>query len=191
MHLSILKDWHKAESGETLLPDREDAFAFPAYEGDDAARGFWKQLSYAVLNGERRFNNWPTGLKDQAPSPFMDLPEALDILFRELPLVEHYAFTGIGLKLMKSESDVLILSLKELMSRNIGFLPMHDGIMVPETASSIARTAMQEAYKKVVGSVPIVTEKPVMKVAPPPLQNQQFDLDKIVALPPSDNPYDF
>jgi len=50
------------------------------------------------------------------------------------------------------------------------------------------RTAMQQAYKKVMGAVPVVTETPVrphqpVRPIPKPSPAQEFDLDKIVALP--------
>lgn len=68
---------------------------------------------------------------------------------------------GIGLKLMHTESRILMAALRRLFERGIPALPMHDGLMVPASKEAAARTAMARASMQIVGVALPVTRKEI------------------------------
>lgn len=59
--------------------------------------------------------------------------------------------TGVGLRLMFLESQILIAALLRLTDQRITALPMHDGIMCPRSNAALVETAMQDAAEQIVG----------------------------------------
>lgn len=60
--------------------------------------------------------------------------------------------TGLGLRLMFTESRILVAALRTLMAHGIPALPMHDGIMVPRSKSNQAVIAMVGASEEIAGA---------------------------------------
>lgn len=77
------------------------------------------------------------------------------------PGIAHLFGKGVGLYLMKTESDILVATLRELFASNVPALPMHDGIMVPESAEQAGRRAMAMASLEVVGTALEIVKKPI------------------------------
>ncbi len=75
------------------------------------------------------------------------------------PGIAHLFGRRLGLRLMKTESDILMATLLGLFAQGIPALPMHDGIMVPASCEEAARRAMAQASMEIVGtSLPVVTK---------------------------------
>ncbi|WP_289014871.1 hypothetical protein [uncultured Methylobacterium sp.] len=68
--------------------------------------------------------------------------------------------TGIGLRLMFRESQVLVAALLALAEEGAAALPMHDGLMVARSKADLAAGIMAEAAKAITGYyLPISLEK--------------------------------
>ncbi|WP_244031535.1 hypothetical protein [Methylobacterium sp. E-016] len=68
--------------------------------------------------------------------------------------------TGIGLRLMFRESQVLVAALLTLADKGIPALPMHDGLMVAGSKDDLAARIMGEAAQDVTGHrLPISLKK--------------------------------
>ncbi|KQP10166.1 hypothetical protein ASF28_03150 [Methylobacterium sp. Leaf99] len=67
--------------------------------------------------------------------------------------------TNLGLKLMFTESTILMNALDKLMAQGIVALGMHDGVMVAESNQEAARKAMEAASEEVLGIALVVVSK--------------------------------
>ena len=64
--------------------------------------------------------------------------------------------TGIGMRLMFLESQILVATLLRLIAQGIIALPMHDGLMCQKSKTQIAMQAMRDAAVEITGfSLPI------------------------------------
>lgn len=81
------------------------------------------------------------------------------------PGIAHLFGTGVGLRLMFTESRILVSALLRLIDHGIPALPMHDGLMVPASREAAARTAMAWASMELVGTALPVKRKEVPKPA--------------------------
>jgi hypothetical protein len=93
-----------------------------------------------------------------------------------MSLVEKYRYTGLGLRLMRQESDVLIALLLDLTERGIGFVPCHDGLMVPEFKKKLTHDLMLKHYQAITGQRISVKEKTISKPPTAPLIMQRVNL---------------
>ncbi|WP_457153133.1 hypothetical protein [Mesorhizobium sp. P5_C1] len=75
------------------------------------------------------------------------------------PAIASMFGTGLGLRLMLTESRILVATLRTLMEQGVPALPMHDGIMVPASKEKEAREAMDSVAVTIVGVVLPVTRK--------------------------------
>ncbi|MER9594547.1 hypothetical protein [Mesorhizobium sp. M0244] len=73
------------------------------------------------------------------------------------PAIASMFGTGLGLRLMFTESRILVEALRTLMERRVPALPMHDGIMVPRSKANQAVIAMIHASEEIAGArLPVV-----------------------------------
>ena len=86
-----------------------------------------------------------------------------ELIFLHIPLFQKYAYKALGLRLMRLESDILIAVLLDLIKRGVGFIPMHDGIMVPESEKDLTRHLMLKHYKAITGQGIKIKEKTIRK----------------------------
>jgi hypothetical protein len=76
------------------------------------------------------------------------------------PGIAHLFGKGLGLRLMKTESEILLATLGQLFEQGIPALPMHDGLMVPASSEEAARRAMARASMRIVGvTLPIAKKR--------------------------------
>ncbi|MFJ5486900.1 hypothetical protein ACIKTA_04360 [Hansschlegelia beijingensis] len=136
MHVSLLHAWDGR-----VMPEC-DPFIIPGFESH---RDFVKKASYCIINSKKPLKRCPEGLRGDLPKGvrWKDLEPAI---LEHVPLVAQYAYTGAGLRLMRDESDILVSVLLGLAEAGIGFIPMHDGLMVPESQVAYAEHLMIDAY---------------------------------------------
>lgn len=73
------------------------------------------------------------------------------------PAIAHLFGVGIGLRLMFTESEIMLTTLRILVGQGLPALPMHDGIMVAATQEAAARWAMARGSMQIVGmALPVV-----------------------------------
>ncbi|KQU66660.1 hypothetical protein ASC75_08465 [Aminobacter sp. DSM 101952] len=73
------------------------------------------------------------------------------------PAISHLIGIGLGLRLMFTESEIMLATLRVLIEQDIPALPMHDGIMVSTGHESAGRRAMAIGSMLIVGTaLPVV-----------------------------------
>src|SRR5208282_1011715 len=80
------------------------------------------------------------------------------ILERHQPIRGQFE-VGIGLNLMRLESDILIAVLLRLLDLGVVALPMHDGLMVRHEEAERVERVMREVSEALTGSELPVREK--------------------------------
>ena len=161
MHLRLLYAKRRRETGGQIDLDLLAVDPFDI-SGDSLERDFFKQMSYVVLNCSKPLKDFPKdpSLRNLIPERYRKRFKVFEReLFEALPIVKEYAYTGVGLELMKWESDILIDVLLCLCDHRIGFVPMHDGLMVPDSAKPLAEQAMVEAFSKRTDLEPVIKDK--------------------------------
>ncbi|WP_157085309.1 hypothetical protein [Methylobacterium sp. Leaf99] len=99
------------------------------------------------------------------PEILQDLPEGTTAeALRKALAIKHPGLVGafrtnLGLKLMFTESTILMNALDKLMAQGIVALGMHDGVMVAESNQEAARKAMEAASEEVLGIALVVVSK--------------------------------
>lgn len=78
-----------------------------------------------------------------------------DIARHHAPIVELFG-TGRGLVVMKKESDVLVGVLTELQGHGVHGLPIHDGILVPESKAELGMKVMADWFYRVTGAEAVI-----------------------------------
>ncbi|MRX33845.1 hypothetical protein [Aminobacter sp. MDW-2] len=77
------------------------------------------------------------------------------------PAIAHLFGVGIGLRLMFTESEIMLATLRILIGQGIPVLPMHDGIMMAATQEAAARRAMARGSMLIVGTALPVVRKDI------------------------------
>lgn len=99
--------------------------------------------------------------------------KSLSVREIEDPILRHHApirglfYTGFGLTLQFIESQVLILSLRRLLGREIVALPIHDCLLVARSVAGAATLVMLDCFKEIVGVQGVVTVKTAPAVPVP------------------------
>ncbi len=127
--------------GSEFDPDT-DPFIIPGFE---AHRDTIKRASYAILNSPKKLTGYPDGFSKEERSK-LTWKELNGLIEKHIPIIHKYSYTGIGLTLSYHESCILINVMKMLISSDIGFVPMHDGIMVPESQKGLTSWLMRGCY---------------------------------------------
>lgn len=134
-------------------PNSGDAFSIPGYEQH---RTQFKKLAYSMLNSTRKLKAFPEGFNKGGWTDGFSKLKAL--LISHLPLLLKYDGTGVGLHLMRMESDIITRACENMMLHNNGFVIMHDGLLVSKDAK-YPEECMREAYLSSLGWEPVVTKE--------------------------------
>jgi hypothetical protein len=126
-----------------------------APQGDVYALEGWprdgvKRVVSTLLFREKAIDAFPKGTRElfHKRARFRDLEQAI---YRRLPVVQAHANTRIGYRLFRAESDCLDHVCAELIRRDIGFVPIHDAVLVPVHEAGTAQVAMWRAFLDVAG----------------------------------------
>ncbi|MBS9478995.1 hypothetical protein [Ancylobacter radicis] len=126
-------------------PPEGDMYALPGLIDQRAAV---KTAFNVLLNDSHRRNSWPAMLLDEGEKaePSEVLPVGWTVKkVKAAVLSRHPALapclgSGIGLKLMHTESEMLVAVLTEMQARGIVGLGIHDGLLAPASkADEVAR----------------------------------------------------
>jgi hypothetical protein len=125
-----------------------DIYAIPGLEGHRAAV---KKAMNCLLMDDFTRRSWPDELvqgDEVNPSPALIPPGWTVKRMRTAILERHPAMasclgTGMGLKLMNTESRILLAVLGEMRSRGIVGLGLHDGLMVPRSRAEEVKLIME------------------------------------------------
>ena len=147
-----------------------------AIEGLEKHRPAVKKALNTLLMDDHRRRSWPSELTDVEEGREADevLPEGWTVARARAAIVaRHHALegclgAGLGLKLMRTESEIMLAVLMELKARSIVGLGIHDGLLVQESRAEEVRLMMEEmAVGKVGATIPVSLER--LYVDAPPL----------------------
>lgn len=141
----------------SLKPPDGDLYAVPGLEAPEYRDGV-KGMLNALFFSDGPKVRIPSSFKASLPKGWTAAKVKAAILARH-PVLEPILEIGIGMKLMFTESQILIAVLLRLMERGIVALPMHDGIMVAKSKASLAKTVMEEVAVEETGYRLPVSEK--------------------------------
>ena len=132
-------------------------------EGYEQYRDMIKQCAYAILNAPKSIKNYPEGIIERGSVPPLSWRQMEAVIFDHIPLFEKHKYSAIGLGLMRKESDILIAVLLDLIKRQVGFIPMHDGLMVPQSKKQLVHDLMLNHYRAITGQSIKIKEKTIRK----------------------------
>lgn len=117
-----------------------------------------KKLVSAMLFRSKPLVRLPKGLATLLP-PRTSAEAIRAEIFRAFPELAGVMETGAGLHLMFRESEILVAALLDFAAKDIPALPMHDGVMVPQSKANIAGEILQSAASRIVGfPLPVVSK---------------------------------
>jgi hypothetical protein len=131
-----------------------DPYQVPGYDGR-LLRELGKYALNSLLNRDRQ-SGPPSTLKAKpehraalgADFDFQRFVSALTAM--HAPIVDAFG-TGIGLRLQRIDSDILVKVLRRTSREGIVALPIHDSVIVDHRHEVLLRSAMIDAYKEVTG----------------------------------------
>jgi len=133
-----------------IAPPDGDLYASVRLPGA-ADRDAVKHLVAAMLFRNSPITRIPPTLRSELP-PRISADTARDAIFNAHPALLSVFEHGIGLRLMFTESQILVAALLRLIDHRIPALPMHDGLMVAQSKSGAALDAMRDASEQITGS---------------------------------------
>lgn len=97
----------------------------------------------------------PKDSSDKLP-PDLSITQIVSLIRQAHPHIAHYLCTNIGHYCQYIESKVMVEVMLRLMNRHIHCLPIHDSIIVPYSAMTLAKGIMEDVFHEIVGTEAIV-----------------------------------
>jgi len=130
-----------------VQPPKGDLFAGIEGVGPEHRLGV-KRVMYSLLFIEGELTRCPRGARPFLPKGSHIKTLVRNIQQRHAP-VAHLFGTGVGMKLFRVESDILLEVLRQCRAGGFAALPIHDAILVAESRAEDAKRAMLKGFKKV------------------------------------------
>ncbi len=127
--------------------------------GEAVERSTAKTLVNAMLFAKRPLRQPPKGLRARfSTKAFYQAAQA--VLKRHEVIAEQF-YSGIGFRLMFTESQILMDVLSRLEQLSILGLPLHDGLLVPNSRAEETKRVMEETFSDHCGglSVPVAIKR--------------------------------
>jgi hypothetical protein len=132
--------------GEAGMPLPDDSYELPGVAKE--YRDDVKALFNAMLNARRELRRYPDGIE---PIAGLSCSRVVKLIReRHAPIADKFQ-TGIGLRLQRTESDILIAVLLRLKDLRIVALPIHDALLVAEGNEQTAKEVMLEIFREQLG----------------------------------------
>ena len=141
-------------------PSEGDLYDLSAYGIPTSCRSGIKNVIQAAINSKKPLKKMPQGARKSFPKG-VTVGGVLKAVSQRHPEVYPYFNAGIGMKIMRLESNILVDVLLSLKAKGITALPIHDAILVNANYEAEARDVMKEEFRLKVGLLPeISTEHP-------------------------------
>lgn len=114
--------------------------------GHPECRAGWKKIVNAMLFMEKRLPVWPDDTSQLMPKG-MKPKEAYATVERVHAPLAGLFWTNVGHHLMNTESRILMRVLEAMAKRGVVALPIHDAVLVAESAGDIAREVLQAEFE--------------------------------------------
>jgi hypothetical protein len=118
--------------------------------GDGSSRDGWKTLLNALLFAVGPMTRWPEGTSRLFPKG-TKLQDALALVRQVHAPIAKLFGTGLGFRLMMTESGILIEALRYLAHRGITALPLHDSVLVAGSDAEEAEGMITVAFARFTG----------------------------------------
>jgi len=128
-------------------PPSGDLYSIPGWE---PYREGFKKLIAAMLGCDRQLNKKPKGTASLLP-PSLSISSLQEIVREKHDQISDLFSVGIGHRIQRIESDILIDILLGLHEKDIVALPVHDALLVPLSAASITERVMAEKFVRHTG----------------------------------------
>lgn len=139
-------------------PDDENPYALPGFEKH---REGVKTVINAMFFRDTPMTRLPRGAKGLLPRGTA-LGRLRDAIFAAHPKLTGVFETDVGLRLMFRESEILVAAMLRLIDAGVtAVLPMHDGLMCPESKAPLVLAAMGEASEAATGVQLLVKPKEI------------------------------
>jgi hypothetical protein len=138
--------------------DEDDLFEIPGFD-----RGLVKRVFYILINAPS-LRSALAAIADERPrrrGVYQTAARVTEAIKAKFPKLAPYLHTGIGLELMRVESDVAESVILRLLRRGVVALPVHDSFVGQARKIDEMRGAMADAWEQFLGpsAAPISTGK--------------------------------
>lgn len=113
--------------------------------GDGTCRDGWKKLINALLFATKPLGAWPEETRGGFPSG-TKLKDALVAIKLKHSAIAPLFEQGLGFKLMRQESDLLVSLVTALFKSGITALPLHDSVLVAQSHAETAKDFLEREF---------------------------------------------
>ena len=114
-----------------------------------------KKLISAAISASKPQKRYPKGVRELAGCHGPHWSVMSKICEYHHAVADHF-YKGLGVTLMRDESDVMVELLLELKKQNIVALPIHDGVLVADGVHEQAIEIMRAVFEECVGVAGVV-----------------------------------
>lgn len=132
-----------------ITPPTTDAYAIPLYDNTKLRKSV-KKVFNSLLYSDKPISRFPQGTRDEFDRrvKFAHLMDKIEEVHKP---IAHFFGTGVGLKIMFIESQILVKALLDCIDNKIVALPVHDALIVSESDIDKTRIIMLKAFKDITG----------------------------------------
>lgn len=113
--------------------------------GDGYSRDGWKQLINALLFTQRPLKQWPEDTREHFPEG-TNLRSTIEAIKRKHAPISCCFERGLGFRLMRIESDILVRVVTALFKKGVTALPIHDAVLVARSHAGMAKEVMEAEF---------------------------------------------
>jgi hypothetical protein len=153
---SMLPTLMYAEKGEQL---KKDAYSFSLPEGNPFGRSELKLIVLIAINAateQKTIYTIRDKLQEETNLSFTNehISQSIEVFRKEHPVIADQICSGVGLKLMKTDSDIAEKVIEKFTSQDTPVLSIHDSFIVPWDKDKELITNMKQSFKEVTGVLP-------------------------------------
>lgn len=115
-----------------------------------------KRVMSAMIFADKAHDRFPQGTKKlfRRSDKIAEVVEAIE---KKHPLIKDYFHRGLGHDAQFIESQIMVQLLLTMKAKGIVALPIHDALMVPDSAAVIAKEVMLSVFQQIAGVEGVVT----------------------------------
>jgi hypothetical protein len=115
-----------------------------------------KKVINAALSNDQQQKRMPQGTRQLFPRRFR-YSDIIEPIKRHHHAVADHFFTGVGVELMRAESDLMVALLLDLKDQGIVALPIHDAVVVPDGSLEASKETMARVFRTRTGLEPVIS----------------------------------
>ena len=115
-----------------------------------------KKVMQAIINSPALPKRLPKGARKHVPSR-ISMRELLTAVEQKHPAIFPLMTSGIGMRLFRTEADILVGVLEALRCQGVVALPIHDAVLVADADKDTTMRIMKEVFKDYTGLTPQVS----------------------------------